>query len=385
MLRGIHLTLMMGPVTFAPVPAELMDALTRVQVTNSAGDRSGFQLTFAVSANSRIQREWLPSGFFDAPRRVVLVATVQGTPHVLIDGIITRHELNVSGTPGESTLTVTGSDLTQVMDLIDFSFIPWPAMPAEARVLIILAKYAAYGIIPRVIPSVLNFIPNPLDRIPKQEGTDLAYVRALAAQAGYVFYIEPGPVPGMNAAYWGPEIKAGIPQAALTVNHDGGSNVEAINFSFDGLSKTLYLLYIQEITSGVPIPIPVPDITPLNPPLGAKIPIPLSYTTLNRTRSREEDEKNDTAKRHPIEAAAQALAKAARSADVITASGSLDVTRYGRLLKARGLVGVRGAGPAYDGYYFVKSVTHAIQRGDYKQTFALTRNAHVAFTNSLPT
>lgn len=386
MLQGVHLTLMMGPVTFSPVPAYLIDALLRVEVTQSAGERSGFQLTFAVSQDSRIQRELLPSGFFDPPRRVVIVVTVNGRSHVLMDGVITRQELNVSGNPGESTLTITGADLTQVMDLIDFSFIPWPAMPDEAVVLIILAKYAAYGIIPQVIPKILTFVTNPLERIPKQEGTDLAFVREMASRAGYVFYIEPGPVPGVNTAYWGPEIKVGVPQPALTVNHDGGSNVDALNFSFDGLSKTLFLLYIQEGNTGAPIPIPVPDITPLNPPLGIKLPIPLSYTTLNRSSGGEEDEEeNDTAKRHPIEAASMALAKASKASEVITASGSLDVTRYGHVLKARGLVGVRGAGLAYDGHYFVKSVTHSLQRGEYKQNFTLTRNAHVALTHTLST
>jgi hypothetical protein len=62
---------------------------------------------------------------------------------------------------------------------------------------------------------------------------------------------------------------------------------------------------------------------------------------------------------------------------VITGSGSLDVLRYGHVLKARGTVDVRGAGRAYDGTYFVKSVTHNIKRGEYKQNFTLSRNAFI--------
>jgi len=69
---------------------------------------------------------------------------------------------------------------------------------------------------------------------------------------------------------------------------------------------------------------------------------------------------------------------------VITASGSLDVLRYGRPLRARGLVGVRGAGFAYDGLYFVKSVTHSLKRGEYKQNFNLTRNAFIPFSQEVP-
>jgi hypothetical protein len=34
---------------------------------------------------------------------------------------------------------------------------------------------------------------------------------------------------------------------------------------------------------------------------------------------------------------------------------------------------VRGAGQYYDGNYYVKSVTHNIKRGEYKQNFTLTR------------
>ncbi|HLJ35927.1 MAG TPA: hypothetical protein VKU38_19875, partial [Ktedonobacteraceae bacterium] len=62
------------------------------------------------------------------------------------------------------------------------------------------------------------------------------------------------------------------------------------------------------------------------------------------------------------------------SADVVSGSGQLDVVRYGQPLKARGLVGVRGASLAYDGLYYVTSVTHNIKRGEYKQSFNLVRD-----------
>jgi len=65
-------------------------------------------------------------------------------------------------------------------------------------------------------------------------------------------------------------------------------------------------------------------------------------------------------------------------AESVTGEGSLDVTRYGGILKARQLVGVRGVGPAFDGLYYVKSVTHKIKRGDYKQNFKLSRNGLVS-------
>jgi hypothetical protein len=69
---------------------------------------------------------------------------------------------------------------------------------------------------------------------------------------------------------------------------------------------------------------------------------------------------------------------------VVSANGTLDVLRYGGVLKARRLVGVRGAGPAFDGLYYVRSVTHNIKRGEYKQSFTLGRNGLLSTVSSVP-
>jgi len=41
---------------------------------------------------------------------------------------------------------------------------------------------------------------------------------------------------------------------------------------------------------------------------------------------------------------------------------------------------VRGAGLAYDGMYYVNSVTHNIKRGEYKQNFSLSRDGLISPT-----
>ena len=370
MLKGFYLTLLMGPVVPVPVPAAVTDSITSVQVTTSAGARSGFQLTFSLAKNSLLTRALIPAGFFDPMIRVIVIVTVQGLPNVIMDGLITQQQLAPSNEAGASTLTITGEDVSQAMDLIDLSGILYPGMPKEARVSLILAKYAMFGIVPLVIPSPLIDVPLPTGTIPHHQGTDLGYVNQLAGEVGHVFYIEPGPAPGMNIGYWGPEIKVGLPQPALSVNMDAHTNVESLSFTYEGVSKTLYILLIQDLLTKVSIPIPIPDITPLNPPLGIKLPPPMHVERI----------KTGTAKYTATEAALTGLAQAAKSADVISGSGSLDVLRYGRLLKARGLVGVRGAGLAYDGLYYVKSVTHNIKHGEYKQSFSLTRNALISNT-----
>lgn len=376
MLSGLHLTLMIGPAVPVPVPREVLDALQSLTVTTTAAPRtpSGFELKFTLGTKSPLHTLFLLSGGGQLPiMRVVIVATVGASAEVLIDGVITRQEVQPGPDAGHSTLTITGVDLTAVMDLIDFDGLPYPAMPAEARVALILAKYAFLGIIPMVIPSIMLFVPIPTMEIPRQQGKDLPYIHDLAEKVGYVFYLKPGPAPGTSIAYWGPEVKVGVPQPALNVDMDAYTNVESLSFSFDTESAVLPVVYIQNQETKVPIPIPIPGITPLNPPLGLIPPIPKKINFMQ-----------DTAKLSPIEAVLKGLAEAAKTADAVTGQGTLDVLRYGRILKARELVGVRGVGPAFDGLYYVKSVTHSIKPGEYKQTFTLTRNGLVSTVSQVP-
>jgi hypothetical protein len=287
-----------------------------------------------------------------------------------MDGIVTRQEVSPRNEPGQSTLTVTGEDLSILMDVVEMPFMRYPAMPAAARVAVILAKYAIFGIVPIVTPPIFLDTPIPTEKVPSQTGTDLAYIRVLARQNGHVFYIEPGPAPGANIAYWGPDIRIPIPQPALNINMDAHTNVESLSFSLDGLEKKIMVLFIFDpVTKKIPIPIPVPNISLLRPPLGARLtpPMKVEFST-------------DVSKRNPIEAAALALARTSASSDAISGSGQLDVLRYGRVLKARQLVGVRGAGIAYDGLYYVKSVTHNIKPGEYNQSFNLSRDGLISLT-----
>jgi len=368
MVRGVSLTLMIGPAVPVPAPREVVDALTDVSVTVPDDGPTVFQLRFALARRSPLETLFLLSGGNVPPLlRVVLVATVSGVPHVLVDGVMTETDLTPGGGSSLPTLTVRGEDLSRVMDYLELDGLPYPAMPTPARVALMLAKYAAFGVVPLVIPPILTDVPNPVDRIPSQRGTDLVYIKQLAAEVGYVFYLDAGPAPGTSVAYWGPQIKVGVPQPALNLDMDAHTNVESLTFSIDTQQRQLPVVYIHNKLTKSPIPIPIPDISPLSPPLGAVQPLPQNIVNLS-----------GTARHSPVRAATIGLARAAGSSEVVNASGSLDVVRYGRVLQARGLVGVRGAGTAFDGLYYVKSVTHSLKRGEYKQSFRLTRNGLIS-------
>jgi len=363
MNRGFYLTLMMGPFQASPVPQPVIDALTEVRVTSTVGSQGGFQLKFTLSKQSKVQ-QLLNTGFFDPRTRVIIAVTVNGSVEVLMDGIITKQDLTPDSKPGKSMLTITGIDLTALMDFLDLTGIPYPALPEFLIVEAVLAKYLVLGVIPLALPASIPNFQNPLDHFIKQVGTDYAFVTTLARTTGAVFYLDPGPTPGKSMAYWGPDLSKlfGGPQPALSIDFDSSTNLDSLSFSYDGTIATQYIVTIIEPNTKIPIPIPVPNIDLLKAPLAAHAPTPLRTENLK-----------PIANENPMGAALAALGALFKTADVISGSGQLDVLRYGRVFKARQLAAVRGAGNYYDGKYYVKSVTHNIKRGEYKQSFSLTR------------
>lgn len=363
MNRGFYLTLMMGGFNASPVPQPVIDALTEVQVSSTVGSQGGFQLKFTLGKQSPMQR-MISSGYFDPRQRVVIAVTVNGSTEVLMDGIITKQDITAASAPGKAAFTVTGLDLTALMDFIDLTGIPYPALPEFIIVEAVLAKYAVLGVVPLALPAAIPKFENPLDHFIKQEGTDYSFVSNLARQVGAVFYLDPGPRPGQSLAYWGPDLSKmfGGMQPALSINFDASTNIDSLSFSYDGTLATQYMVTIIEPNTKIPIPIPLPNIDILKPTMAAHSPTALKFLQLKPIANED-----------PVGAALAALGKLFEATDVVTASGSLDVLRYGRVFKARQLAAVRGGGSYYDGKYYVKSVTHNIKRGEYKQSFSLAR------------
>ena len=149
---------------------------------------------------------------------------------------------------------------------------------------------------------------------------------------------------------------------------DAATNVESLSFSLDGTAKKITVITIMDpVTKKIPIPIPVPNLSILRPPLGTRLTPPAKVEFAE-----------GMAALGPADAANRALGILFSAADAITGAGSLDVLRYGGVLRSRMLVGVRGAGLAYDGLYYVNSVTHSIKRGEYKQSFNLSRDGLIS-------
>jgi hypothetical protein len=365
-LLGIHLTLLIGPAVPVPAPPMLTEALQSVEVTHSDEGRSGFQITFQIGRSG-------PSDLLDYPllaipllkpcNRIILIVTLNATPRVLMDGIITNHQLSPASEPGASTLTVTGEDVSVMMDMKEKS-VEHPAQDETVIANKIIMSYAMYGLIPVVIPPLVIDPPIPIERVPVQQNTDLGYLNEMAERHGYVFYITPGPAPFTNTAYWGPPERLKMPQRALSVNMGPETNVTSISFQNNALSPTLVSGEVHDRTTNQSMP--VRTFASTRPPLASQ-PALLTQSCVRQRRFRADAGLNT------MQAFARAQGETDASTDVVTVDGELDALRYGDLLQARGLVWLRGAGYSYDGLYYVKRVTHSIRNGEYSQRFSLTR------------
>jgi hypothetical protein len=140
--------------------------------------------------------------------------------------------------------------------------------------------------------------------------------------------------------------------------------VNSINFQHNALAPTTVRGSVQDRRLNTEIPVQTFAATRL----------PLSREPAVITQSHARVQRMRESGLDGVQAFARAQAETDSASDnVITASGELDAMRYEGLLKPRGVVGVRGVGDTYDGFYYVKQVSHSISQGAYTQSFSLER------------
>lgn len=362
-ILGVRLVLWMGKTVPLPAPFEVLDSLLKVEVTNDDEGGDGFQLTFSLGKNKSMDYDLLQSGVLDPFTRVIIGVILGATPEVLIDAVVAHYQVLPGNEPGTSELIVTGKDVSQMLDLEQKNE-KYENQPDFLIVTQLIASYAQYGLVPEITPT--TDVPIIIERIPRQHETDLRFIKRLAKRNGFVFYIEPLTF-GANTAYWGHESRLGIPQPALTTNMGSWTNVTSLHLSQDALSPVgTKGTFVEPITK---ISIPIPQLPSLRiPPLSAN-PVQAKRTVILR----------DTANQNPAQAVVSAVAAVTGAPEAVKGEGELDTLRYGYVLRARRLVGVRGVGTSYSGNYYVSSVKHIIEIGvpkksaTYKQEFKISK------------
>ena len=364
-LIGVRLTLLAGQGIPRPLPAELMERFASAEIAISDREVSGFELVFdalRAPALAGVYPIMAESGLKPGAR-VVMTAIMGVMPAVLMDGIIETAEFKPPQSNGPARLHLRGKDLSFVMDREEREAAHPAQGPGEIAMMILL-RYAQFGIIPMVIPPMTADRPSPTDRVPMQRGTDFAYLTELATAHDRIFTVIPGPVPLTSTAYWGPPPRIGLPQRAITTDMGPDSNVTGLSFENAAGGAADVSGQVQDPASGQAMP--VRSTVALRPPLAA-IPSIANRATVRTNLFRTEGAPS------AAQAMGEAQAQSDATTDTVTVTGDLDTARYGAILAPRGLVGLRGAGLDHDGLYYVQSNVHKISRGAWTQSFTLNR------------
>jgi hypothetical protein len=176
-LLGVRLIVWAGPVP-VPTSSALLQAIESLEVERSADEQGGFQITLRAEKSVGGEYDLLINPQLAVGSRVVIGVLMGVVPEWLCDGVITHRELLPSDKPGQSRLRYHGRDLSSLLDLVDV-VMSYPGCPDSVIATTILARYAAFGVVPAV--SVTTDVPLPLERIPLQRETDL---KCLAAPGG---------------------------------------------------------------------------------------------------------------------------------------------------------------------------------------------------------
>lgn len=353
---AIHLILKIGPTIAQPASYDVANALTRVEVTDNADERDGFQITFTLNKVKSSDYNLLQDGMVDPQSRVKIGVRLNGRTEVLIDGIITQHQFAPSNEPGTYTLTVTGEDISLKFDLEEKNE-RYANMSDSAIVQQVLGRYADLGLETDIDDT--SDTPHENQRVTRQAGTDLAFLQMLAKRNGYVFYLDPDTFDA-SKVHWGEEDRKDVAQPALSMNMGSATNVTSLSFSHNALTPVnVKGSYIDPQSKQIT---PASSSSSNLKPLAARA-TPLMRTVLLR----------NSGQRTSGQASLAIDAMKIDNARSVTGEGQLDTDRYGYILRAGGLVGVRGVGASYNGNYYVRRVTHTIERGSYTQSFSLSR------------
>ncbi|NQZ12323.1 MAG: hypothetical protein HRT35_34655 [Algicola sp.] len=366
-LPKVNLGLKLGKALPSAAPMLIMEALKSVQVTQGDSGPCTFQLTFNADRTGAFSNDYpiLSSPLLKATNRVIISVSINSVEKVLMDGFITNTEINYTEQSGAASYTVTGEDVSVMMDLFQLSF-PYPGMGFDLIAAAVLAKYMMLGVMPEIIPNLGMPISDPLERTEQQSQTDREFLKWLADQSGYIFRVRPL-TPMTNKAYWGPLLHFGLPQPALNVNLGPLTNVEDVSFAYNALAPNLVHGFLQDDTlEGVDIPVITLQAVRLQP-----------MAQNDGLTSNQPFVKNN-AFEDPRLGAIGGLLEAQMATDrstdeVVKGTISVDTLRYGSIVETPGVVPVRGMGQSYDGNYYVSSVTHTISKGEYKQALSLQR------------
>lgn len=289
--------------------------------------------------------------------RITVMAAFPKQTEVVFDGYVSHVSARTNAQSANMTVEIRGVDASYHMNQQEKTRI-WRDQTYEAIAAEIFKQYEFKPFIadaPQQGASAVQVA---------QRSTDHRFLRELARRRGYEFYVLGG------NAYFRPADLTTQPQKLIAINFGAQTNCDDLQFDSDGTAPTLASVsYFDALEGKARIDAPTESGLPA---LGTKL-LSSLRGQVNMPQARR------IARGMGFSSQAQAAGYAAgmlrRNAWWVTASGSLNGSRYGRVLRSRKLVTVKGAGPNLNGNYYVRKVQHHLTARTYEMQFELARNA----------
>ena len=344
-----------------PASPDLLDAIQQIEVEDHADMADMLRLRIAIGVKDGCA-DWTVVDDDLFPRLATLKVRVtvgSGPAEPLIEAHVIETNANFANQPGQSVLNVVAMDPTVLMNLEE-KVRPWPDM-ADGDIATTI--FGEYGFSAKVEPTQPS--RQEVDHTTMQRGADIRFLQQLAQRNGYECYVEANTSTGHIEGHFHPPELEQRPQGVLSVNMGESTNVNSFNARYDMLRPTTARVTGLDIGTRSDQPAQAENLAFRE--LG-------SEPSLNGDRRRRVLlSQTGLAETGELQAYAQAVVD--RSSWAITADGELNTVAYGRLLRAKRPVLVRGAGRQFNGTYYVQQVLHTFSGNGYTQRFTLYRNA----------
>jgi phage protein D len=350
-----------------PMAEPLMDAVQEVVVETTLDLACAFSIRFGIGPTAIGDWSILDVDTFRplTPIGIRVGVGANPIPGALLNGYVTAARVAWAD-GGRSTLEVSGTDLAGVMNLEEKTK-AWQNMPDGA---IAAQIFGQYGLIPRVevgAPRLVDPVGTTMQR-----GTDIRFLRRLARRNGFVCYVTPEPMSGLDQGIFQPPNLTGKPVTVLSVAMDSATNVSDLEARYDMTCPTTVLA--TDVDTFTKQPQAGAALTAATTPMGLE-------PTLLRLLAGGTLAGGVTPTMLPADTGAFTDADLQPTAQAATDRSSFAVTIEATtaadagVIRAGDLVVVRGAGRVFNGRYQATKVRLTVGADTFEQRVTARRNA----------
>lgn len=337
----------------------LYQCIQQITVEEDLDVGSSFSIRLSACRNDDGSWPYLEDENLQVWNRVTIYAMFPQQIEVVIDGYIADVAVSTNPDQGNVTVEIQGVDAAYHMNLEEKTRI-WRDMSFEDIASEILSSY---DFEPEIAEPSEDAAATPPHAV-AQRHTDHAFLSELARRKGYEFFLQGG------TAYFQPPVLDGTPQKLIAVNFGEETNCTQFRVAADGTAPTsAAIMFLDPMTGSVMesrrdssglAPLGTDTLDTLRGAVG----VPQTLRIGRRLGCMDQARADD-----------YATGLLRRSGWWVTATGNLNGLRYGRVLRSRKTVTIKGIGARYNGVYYVRKVRHELTMRTYSMNFEAVRNA----------